>query len=470
MILASTRATAAWSAAITTSVIAVFSATDSLAIEDFVASPDNPVLSVGPPGAWDGGAAFLPEVITRDGLYYLFYTGQEIPFATPGGIGFATSTDGANWTKADCNPVLAADGSGFDALGVAEPVVILDGDEWIMYYNGLTAFNPSGGSVGRATASDPCGPWTRTETPILSPGAPGDWDADFVTPSSVIPTDDGFVMYYSGSSNFFSADLETGRATSVDGIVWAKYDDPATTEPPFAESDPVLRAGPAGAWDETAAWLADVGRTADGWELYYAGRGEGGTSVGYATSSDGISWVKSETNPIFTPLDDPAAPGTLLQSPSFVDTDTQRLLYYDYGIGVEDSIGYAVASLFAPLGGTVVGINARFAACVNATDPQSVVTPLPGLALVESWDCEALGLTATTGDTVRLIVSGTGFTASFAGRVDALEGGTVLCRNLKQGVDVTAPVANAGGWSCTVAGLPVARGDRVQAIVTGTAQ
>jgi hypothetical protein len=95
----------------------------------------------------------------------------------------------------------------------------------------------------------------------------------------------------------------------------------------------------------------------------------------------------------------------------------------------------------APLGGTVAGINARFAGCVNLTLPQEVFTPLPELLGVESWDCVALGLSSTSGDTVRLIVGGTGASATFAGQVEGFEIEEVLCLNLTQAVDVNAPLS-----------------------------
>jgi hypothetical protein len=130
-----------------------------------------------------------------------------------------------------------------------------------------------------------------------------------------------------------------------------------------------------------------------------------------------------------------------------------------------------VADPTSPLGATVVGINARFAACVNTTNSQSVSTPLPDLMLVESWNCEELGLTVSSGDAVRIAVGGTGYTGVFDGEADRLaSGGEALCRNITQGVDVTASLTPDGQWSCTGAGLPVTAGDRVRAIVSATVE
>jgi hypothetical protein len=122
------------------------------------------------------------------------------------------------------------------------------------------------------------------------------------------------------------------------------------------------------------------------------------------------------------------------------------------------------------LGGTVAGINAGYALCTNVTEPQTVATPLPDVVLVESWACAPLGLTAAAGDRVRLTAGGRGFTAFFGGRAQGLAEGIVQCNNLTQAVEVTAPLSVEGQWDCTDAGLPVARGDAVQAIVIGNVE
>ena len=62
-----------------------------------------------------------------------------------------------------------------------------------------------------------------------------------------------------------------GMATSADGTSWTKYDDPGTTEAPFAESDPVLQPSPPG-WDAEDVKYS-VMNTDPGWEMLYKGLG-----------------------------------------------------------------------------------------------------------------------------------------------------------------------------------------------------
>ena len=109
-------------------------------------------------------------------------------------------------------------------------------------------------------------------------------------------------MWYTGgrsaTPNGFTTQI--GLATSSDGINWVKYDDPATTEPPFAASDPVLSAGVLGFdWDGGITAFASVLQTSSGYEMWYIGTKSGQNHwVGYATSVDGISWEKWPDNPI----------------------------------------------------------------------------------------------------------------------------------------------------------------------------
>ena len=112
-----------------------------------------------------------------------------------------------------------------------------------MYYNAqdLVTFAP-GHYAGRATATSLTGPWIKSEKPVISSGHAGEWDAGFIIPSSVLNLDDGsYVMFYSGGEDIPLFDnFYVGMATSTDGIKWKKYNDPATIDHPYAESDPVL--------------------------------------------------------------------------------------------------------------------------------------------------------------------------------------------------------------------------------------
>jgi predicted GH43/DUF377 family glycosyl hydrolase len=314
---------------------------------EFTAYEGNPVLERGS-DAWDAQSIHDPSVVFYDGLYYMFYGGDHQGW-TGAAIGYATSSDGLVWEKYPGNPVLEADGTGFDSTAIVNAHVTVEGDTWVLYYLGQVSygFMPTSG-IGRATAPSPSGPWTREEDPVLTPGSTGEWDNGGVSVTSVIATNEGYTMYYMGGPLLSLRDVGIGMATSPDGITWAKYDDPTTTEPPYAESDPVLQSSHEG-WDSVSILGGGVLRTADGWEMFYSGKGklEGETQIaariGYATSDDGIHWTKYEGNPILTAEDDPAEPAYAhndLHIASLMVRGSSYFLYYDYlwqfggGVGV----------------------------------------------------------------------------------------------------------------------------------------
>ncbi len=63
------------------------------------------------------------------------------------------------------------------------------------------------------------------------------------------------------------------------------------------ETNPVLSPGTSGSWDETTAVANTVLRHGGVYKMWY----EGDDSFGYATSDDGINWVKWPSNPVMQP-------------------------------------------------------------------------------------------------------------------------------------------------------------------------
>jgi len=152
-----------------------YSGTDSFGVTrlGYATSPDrivwtkyanNPVMDVGPSGAWDAGLLW-GDVIFTDSLYQLWYVGWDSVNVR---IGYATSPDAITWTKYADNPVLDIGLSGsWEAGGVSSPSIIYDDGTYHLWYGGGEA---------------------------LSPGAP-----------------------------FFTLNPLPGYATSTDGINWTKY-------------------------------------------------------------------------------------------------------------------------------------------------------------------------------------------------------------------------------------------------------
>jgi hypothetical protein len=296
----------------------------------------NPVLYYGYTGLFDEFSLLQPSVLVHEGTFYMFYTGMDGDGIAS--IGLASSTDGYSYEKYQGSPVLVHSENGFDALEVSGATVIEVDTGWIMYYGGRESGWGPPPFVGRATAPEISGPWTRSLLPVLTIGSPDEWDNDFISPFQIISMDGGgYMMFYTGGNYASGINYQIGMATSPDGLVWTKYDDPLTVEAPYAESDPVLKVGDANDWDERFLWGGSVLKNPSfGYEMYYSGGDMGYVlGFGYATSPDGIVWTKYSANPFYTIDDDPYAQENgfgMIVRPYIVYNDLTAFMYYDYGI------------------------------------------------------------------------------------------------------------------------------------------
>jgi predicted GH43/DUF377 family glycosyl hydrolase len=234
------------------------------------------------------------------GIYKMWYTGHRGPGGIPFAIGYATSSDGVNWNRVGTSPVLDVGPAGaWDAGQVRAPSVIKDGAVYRMWYLTDT-------QVGYATSSDGI-TWAKyPNNPVLTPG-PADWDSVQIVFDSVILDAGGFKMWYVGCGGAGATfRCQIGYATSPDGSTWTKFN---------GGSEPVLTTGPSGAWDgdSLSGGGLSVLKVGSTYLMWYSGRGgfvqlpqgvAGISSIGFASSSDGISWTKSLGNPILSPVSD----------------------------------------------------------------------------------------------------------------------------------------------------------------------
>jgi predicted GH43/DUF377 family glycosyl hydrolase len=119
---------------------------------------------------------------------------------------------------------------------------------------------------------------------VLGP-APTGWE-DIVNRPMVIKREDGYHMWYEAQTATASV---VGYATSPDGVTWKRM-----------SSKPVL--APTLPWEKAAIQCPDVMWDADAklYKMWYsAGPQSESDAMGYATSPDGMTWTKSDKNPIF---------------------------------------------------------------------------------------------------------------------------------------------------------------------------
>jgi hypothetical protein len=148
----------------------------------------------------------------------MYYTGQDENGKIA--LGLAVSRDGREWQKHRANPILTAGSPGaWDCVWVGYPRVVLDGSTYYMWYAG---YDGTYTSTGLATSADGVN-WTKhTQNPVVRRGSPGTWDCRTVGPAGVVKVGSTLYMLYTGSSSS-SGPAHAGLALSSDGVGWTKH-------------------------------------------------------------------------------------------------------------------------------------------------------------------------------------------------------------------------------------------------------
>ena len=154
---------------------------------------DNPVIELGPTGAWDDDRVSNPSVLFDGIAYKLWYAGHD---GSHDRIGYATSLDGIVWTKFSGTSVLDLGPSGtWDDDNIVDPTVIFNGTEYMLFYAGADG---STWQIGYATSPDGI-VWTKYPgNPILDLGPSGTWDDAHLRGPTVLFDSLAYKLWYSG--------------------------------------------------------------------------------------------------------------------------------------------------------------------------------------------------------------------------------------------------------------------------------
>jgi hypothetical protein len=251
----------------------------------------------------------------------------------------ARSTDGLSWhlsTKpiyTDLGMDLATSGPG----PVPAAAVQLADDSWVLYGWAAHADSPQAFSSWRATAPAPEGPWTLTDPVALGPGAAEGWDGQIARIGAVRQSPGGVEAWYEGEGPGSGIRGDIGYATSTDGRMWMKHDDPSTTGAAFADSDPVIRHGICGKATAIAVYQPEL-QSIDGMLVGTIGAYgiDGQFAFFGVTSADGIHWRCGSTDPVIRQSDLQGSQG--LHSIASLPLDGKRveLLLESLGEGKSD--------------------------------------------------------------------------------------------------------------------------------------
>ena len=235
-------------------------------------------------------------------------------------IFFQISSAQIIWTKYAGNPVLTPGiNDAWDAGLLQVDAVQYDGETYHMWYTSLKDRTPPA-SIGYATSPDGI-TWIKYESnPVFSPGGS----------VTVLISDSLFHMWYGRTDD--SGDSIIGYATSQDGINWNIYPE-----------NPVLSPGVPGSWDELGVQQPSVLFDEQGFHMWYhSPTGSGSFKIGYASSEDGIDWVKSD-DPVLLFGESGTWDDSEVISPNVVKKDSVFHMLYQGSNGQVSRLGYAVS-------------------------------------------------------------------------------------------------------------------------------
>ena len=301
---------------------------------------------------------------------------------------------------------------------------------------------------------------------IVPVGTSGDWDDTGIREiGNVIhdPSDTGkeYKLAYSGYGVAYvetDPDIFVGFAYSSDGVTWTKYssvspaisremEDPylvkidgtyylyaedradvpfrnircytSTDFSTWTDQGDVLDAGAGGTWESQDVSSPVVWKDADGWHMLYEGRnGPSAGSIGYATSDDGLVWVKDLDNPIWTP-DDVSWAGTVVPDDIMVRNDGLLVLTFHASIGPNGiAVGRDVYSFVDLLGTSITGAGSDTIMRLAVTDQWLSV----GSGGIRAYDATTAANPAPTISVAPVITSENGFVG--VGDTATCDGGT----------------------------------------------
>jgi hypothetical protein len=182
----------------------------------------NPMLPMGPSGSIDDDKTG-PRVVLKFGPtdYRMWY--EAVPAPNDSKVGYATSTNGKRWTKrgsiASLDP--SADWEGGINGEVSPNSILIENGLFKLWYHSFG--NDGKRRIGYATSSDGLN-WTKNPTPVLDVGPAGSLEDQYVVEPRVFKIGSQYRMYYT-ANEVGNSGIGTARwfyATSSDGIRWIR--------------------------------------------------------------------------------------------------------------------------------------------------------------------------------------------------------------------------------------------------------
>jgi predicted GH43/DUF377 family glycosyl hydrolase len=180
----------------------------------------NPILRPEAGAAWEAGGLYKSWLMQHDGTYYLFYNAKnntEWPWREQTGV--ALSTDLEHWERSPLNPVLKIGPTGaFDDLFASDPCVYRLDDGWVMFYFGNSS---DGHACDSAAFSTDLIHWEKCGELLLDVGAEGSIDSRHAHKPSMMTRDGRLYHFYCAVAKAAERQVGSVEVDEMRGISFA---------------------------------------------------------------------------------------------------------------------------------------------------------------------------------------------------------------------------------------------------------
>jgi hypothetical protein len=252
------------------------------------------------------------KVIFDDGKYKMWY--NAVFPSVVAKIYYAESIDGKNWVHPVQTPVLSTSVNSWDSYGVGVGAVIKDNGTYRMFYSGWD--NNYTQSIGLANSTDGIN-WTKVSGPVIT-GLNGNKAA----PQSGFKFNNVYYLYFSEVNDLNNNYVNV--AVSQNLTQWEIVRNIIT---------------PDEVWEAGQVCYPSVIKESNQFKMIFQNSLE--SAFGEATSTDGLTWIKSCNNPVVTRTQVANQWCTAICYPNFMVNGNTYRIYYSGTVGYHtDYIGF----------------------------------------------------------------------------------------------------------------------------------
>lgn len=225
----------------------------------------------------------------------------------------------AEWIKHPQNPLIKATANTWYSIHATGPNVIFDEGIFKMWFQG---HDGSTSKIGYASSSDGIN-WNIQTQPQITVSSPGLANGLEVVEPMVIKNGTVYQMWF---KEYIPGENQIRYAISIDGNTWT-----INPQPVFTKSQEP--------WEYTGPTNPAVIFENNEYKMWYTAAGSATPwKLGYATSSDGITWTRYGNNPLNIP--------TLgfVGGPTVIKINNQYHMWYHTGSGMNTDIYHVISN------------------------------------------------------------------------------------------------------------------------------